>query len=83
MRPCRHDASHLLVELAAAFQPPSSATVAALWLFVGLEDDAAPPNGIFVLFPQRKHLPLRVRLWIDHLRHHYEQPQFWKTGAPA
>ena len=36
----------------------------------------------FVLFPQRKHLPLRVRLWIDHLRHHYEQPQFWKTGAP-
>src|SRR3990167_1453564 len=48
-----------------------------------LEDFAAPPNGIYVLFPQRKHLPLRVRLWIEHLRHHYEQPQFWKTGAPA
>ena len=57
--------------------------VASGQLVAVLEDYAAPPNGIFVLFPQRKHLPLRVRLWIDHLRHHYEQPQFWKTGAPA
>jgi len=30
-----------------------------------LEEFAAPPNGIFVVFPQRKHLPLRVRLWIE------------------
>ena len=57
--------------------------VASGQLVAVLEDYAAPPNGIFVLFPQRKHIPLRVRLWIDHLRHHYEQPQFWKTGAPA
>jgi DNA-binding transcriptional LysR family regulator len=42
---------------------------------------AAPPNGIYAVFPQRKHLPLRVRLWIDYLRHHYAQPQFWRTGA--
>jgi DNA-binding transcriptional LysR family regulator len=38
---------------------------------------AAPPNGIYAVFPQRKHLPLRVRLWIDFLKHHYAQPQFW------
>ena len=57
--------------------------VASGQLVAVLEDYAAPPNGIYVLFPQRKHLPLRVRLWIEHLRHHYEQPQFWKTGAPA
>jgi len=57
--------------------------VASGRLVAVLEDFAAPPNGIYVLFPQRKHLPLRVRLWIEHLRHHYEQPQFWKTGAPA
>lgn len=57
--------------------------VASGQLVAVLEDYAAPPNGIFVLFPQRKHLPLRVRLWIDHLKHHYEQPQFWKTGATA
>lgn len=42
---------------------------------------AAPPNGIYAVFPQRKHLPLRVRLWIDFLKHHYAQPQFWRAGA--
>ncbi len=44
-----------------------------------LEDFAAPPNGIYAVFPQRKHLPLRVRLWIDFLKFHYGQPEFWKT----
>ena len=36
-----------------------------------LDDFAAPPNGIYAVFPQRKHLPLRVRLWIDFLKHTY------------
>jgi DNA-binding transcriptional LysR family regulator len=44
-----------------------------------LAEFAAPPNGIFAVFPQRKHLPLRVRLWIDFLKHHYARPDFWKT----
>jgi len=43
-----------------------------------LDDFAAPPNGIFALFPQRKHLALRVRLWIDFLKHEYARPDFWK-----
>ncbi len=42
-----------------------------------LGDFAAPANGIYAVFPQRKHLPLRVRLWIDYLKHHYSQPSFW------
>lgn len=42
-----------------------------------LAEFAAPPNGIYAAFPQRKHLPLRVRLWIDFLKHHYAQPAFW------
>ena len=42
---------------------------------------AAPPNGIYAVFPQRKHLPLRVRLWIDFLKHHYGRPDFWKTPS--
>ena len=46
-----------------------------------LEDFAAPPNGIFVVFPQRKHLPLRVRLWIEYLRHHYGQSAFWQRSG--
>jgi DNA-binding transcriptional LysR family regulator len=44
-----------------------------------LADFAAPPNGIYAVFPQRKHLPLRVRLWIDFLKHTYSQPEFWKA----
>lgn len=43
---------------------------------------AAPPNGIYAVFPQRKHLPLRVRLWIDFLKHHYAQPHFWMAAQP-
>ena len=46
-----------------------------------LEDFAAPPNGIYAVFPQRKHLPLRVRLWLDFLKHHYGQAAFWKSVA--
>jgi hypothetical protein len=32
-----------------------------------------------VIFPQRKHLPLRLRLWLDFLKHHYGQPAFWQS----
>jgi DNA-binding transcriptional LysR family regulator len=44
-----------------------------------LEDYAAPPNGIYAVFPQRKHLPLRVRLWIDFLKDCYGSPGFWRV----
>ncbi len=53
--------------------------IAAGRLVAVLEDFAAPPNGIYAVFPQRKHLALRVRLWIDFLKHHYGAPGFWKT----
>ena len=52
--------------------------VAAGTLVPVLEQFAGPPNGIFAVFPQRRHLPLRVRLWIDFLKHHYARPGFWK-----
>ena len=44
-----------------------------------LDAFAAPPNGIYAVFPQRKHLALRVRLWIDFLKHHYGQADFWRA----
>ena len=53
--------------------------IAAGKLVAVLEDYAAPPNGIYAVFPQRKHLPLRVRLWIDFLKESYGSPGFWKT----
>jgi DNA-binding transcriptional LysR family regulator len=45
-----------------------------------LDEFAAPPNGIYAVFAQRKHLPLRVRLWVDFLKHHYAQPSFWQRA---
>ena len=55
--------------------------IAAGRLVAVLEEFAAPANGIYAVFPQRKHLPLRVRLWIDFLKHHYGQADFWKSAS--
>ena len=54
------------------------AEIASGALVTVLEDFAAPANGIYAVFPQRTHLPLRVRLWIDFLKLHYSQAGFWK-----
>ena len=55
------------------------AEIAAGTLVAVLDEFAAPPNGIYAVFPQRKHLPLRVRLWIDYLKHHYGQAGYWQA----
>ncbi len=46
-----------------------------------LDEFAAPPNGIYAVFPQARHLPLRVRLWVDHLRAHYGRPDYWRSTS--
>ena len=46
-----------------------------------LQDYAAPPNGIYAVFPQRRHLPLRVRLWIDFVKHSFGDPGYWAGAA--
>jgi len=48
-----------------------------------LDDFAAPPNGIYAVFPHAKHLPLRVRLWIDFIKHSFGDPAYWSRGAGA
>jgi DNA-binding transcriptional LysR family regulator len=48
-----------------------------------LSEHAAPPNGIYAVFTQRKHLPLRVRLWIDHIKQCFGDPGYWAAAAPA
>ena len=57
--------------------------VAAGRLHVVLADHAAPPNGIYAVFAQRKHLALRVRLWIDFLKHSYGDPAYWTRPVGA
>ncbi|MBI4755529.1 MAG: LysR family transcriptional regulator [Betaproteobacteria bacterium] len=52
-----------------------------------LDAHAAAPMGIYAVFAQRRHLPLRVRLFIDLLKHSYGSPGYWAAGgrtpAPA
>ena len=43
-----------------------------------LQDFAAPPNGIHAILPHpTRHLPLRVRLWVEFLKARYGDPDFW------
>jgi DNA-binding transcriptional LysR family regulator len=55
--------------------------VAAGQLASVLDEFAAPPNGIYAVFAQRKHLPLRLRLWIDYLKQTYGDPAYWQAAA--
>ncbi len=55
--------------------------VAAGQLVSVLDEFAAPPNGIYAVFAQRKHLPLRLRLWIDYLKQAYGDPAYWRAAA--
>lgn len=41
----------------------------------------APPMGIYAVFPQRRHLPLRVRLFIDLLKERYGEPSYWAING--
>ncbi|OEZ91537.1 LysR family transcriptional regulator [Duganella phyllosphaerae] len=43
-----------------------------------LGDFAAPGNDIHAVFAQRRHLPLRVRAFVDFLRRAYAQPNYWR-----
>ena len=43
-----------------------------------LERHAAPGNDIHAVFAQRRHLPLRLRLFVDFLRRAYAQPDYWR-----
>ncbi len=56
------------------------ADIAAGRLVTVLDDFAAPPVGIYAVFPQRRQLPLRVRLFIDLLRQTYSDAAYWQTA---
>lgn len=42
---------------------------------------AAPENGVYAVFAQRKHQPVRLRTWIDYLRFSFSAPDFWKEAS--
>jgi DNA-binding transcriptional LysR family regulator len=46
-----------------------------------LDPYAAPPMGIYAVFSQRRHLPLRVRLFLDQLKQVFGDPIYWKEDC--
>ena len=46
-----------------------------------LDQHAAPGNDIYAVFAQRRHLPLRIRAFVDFLRHTYAQPDYWRRSG--
>ncbi|MES2933482.1 MAG: LysR family transcriptional regulator [Pseudomonadota bacterium] len=46
-----------------------------------LDAFAAPDNDIYALYAQRRHLPLRIRAFVDFLRQAYLQPGYWKKNG--
>lgn len=44
-----------------------------------LQQFAAPGNDIHAVFAQRRHLPLRIRVFVDFLRRAYSQPDYWRN----
>lgn len=45
-----------------------------------LDQFAAPGNDIYAMFAQRRHLPLRIRAFVDFLRHTYSGKNYWRKG---
>lgn len=59
-----------------------AAELASGRLVTVLDAFRAPDDAIHALFPQRRHLPLRVRMFIDHLKHSYGNAAYW-AGTPG
>lgn len=57
--------------------------IAAGQLISVLDDFAAPSNNIYAVFAQRRHLPLRVRAFVDFLRRAYAAPDYWHKKIPG
>ena len=42
-----------------------------------LDNFASDADPVYAVVPQRKYMPSRVRLFIDHLRNVYSQKEYW------
>ena len=56
------------------------AEIAAGRLVTVLDTYAAPDSEIHAVFGQRRHLPLRIRAFVDFLRRAYAQPEYWRRN---
>lgn len=56
------------------------AQIEAGQLVTVLDDYAAPGNDIHAVFAQRRHLPLRIRVFVDFLRRAYAHADYWRPA---
>ena len=59
------------------------AELAAGRLVAVLDQYAAPGDDIYAVYAQRQFLPVRIRTFVDFLRHHYSRPDYWSASAAA
>ncbi len=48
-------------------------------LMTVLDDFALPAYDILAVYPQQRHLPAKVRFFIDHLKKTYAKPHYWTS----
>lgn len=48
-----------------------------------LDEFAAPANAVYAVFPERKHLPLRLRVFIDLLKTNYNAANYWERRVDS
>ena len=46
-----------------------------------LDEFALPAYDIMAVFPQQRHLPAKVRFFIDHLKRVYSTPDYWTSAS--
>lgn len=56
-------------------------TIAEGKLVTVLDEFAAPAPAIYAVFAQRRHLPLRMRVFVDFLRRAYQSQDFWRNSS--
>jgi DNA-binding transcriptional LysR family regulator len=55
--------------------------IAAGRLCTVLDQYASPGTDIYAVFAQRRHLPLRIRAFVDFLRRAYAAPDYWRAAG--
>jgi len=46
-----------------------------------LDDFALPAYDIMAVYPQQRHVPAKVRFFVDHLKHLYGTDGYWTRSA--
>ena len=48
-----------------------------------LDEFALPSYDIMAVYPQQRHVPAKVRLFVERLKQTYAEPGYWQRGAAA